>query len=269
MVDVFGGAGSVKNRRGPRGPRGPRGLPGSINDICQWLPKTVLSNLQKYDENGSFFINDPTKDLARSGQEVKKWISRSVRGLNLVAEKPSSDLVKLSDRYALGFEKNRYVSKDLSVLTTLRGCSGFICVTFKMAGEGEQVLISNYEEDSDNDYCEIRVTATEIILHIHSDDEIIQHSCKDWTTLYVECNTDDTTTYFKYDVNGRSGSYTRPSTEIFISESIALGSRYDDTHFLNGQVAALEIYESDQPSETPEALKKIVIENQRVEWVTY
>ena len=107
MVDVFGGSGSLKNRRGPRGPMGPRGLPGSIRDFCQWLPNTAISNLQKYDENGSFFIQDPSKDLKMSGKEVKTWISRSVKGWNLVADIAISELVKLSKRYVLGFKKNR------------------------------------------------------------------------------------------------------------------------------------------------------------------
>ena len=79
-----------------------------------------------------------------------------------------------------------------------------------MNSDDEQVLMSNYEEDSsNNDYCEIRITPSDIILHLHSDDEIIQHSCKDWTTLFVECNSDTTTTYFKYDVNGVTGSFSR------------------------------------------------------------
>ena len=263
MVDVFGGSGTLKNRRGPRGPIGPRGLPGSIRDFCQWLPNTAISNLQKYDENGSFFIQDPSQDLKMSGKEVRTWVSRSVKGWNLVADMASSDLVKLSKRYALGFKKNRYVSDDMVVLETFPGRSAFICVTFKVFGDDEQVLMSNYEEDSsNNDYCEIRITPTDIILHLHSDDEIIQHSCKDWTTLFVECNSDSTTTYFKYDVNGVTGSFSRPCSEM-MTESVALGSRYDNTHFLHGQVSALEFYQINQPSEIPVELKDIVIKNQK------
>ena len=126
-------------------------------------------------------------------------------------------------------------------------------------------MISNYEDDTkDLENCEIRVTATEIILHLHSGDEIIQHRCKDWTTLFVECNSDETTTYFKYDVNGTTGSFTRPCGKGLMAESVALGSRYDDTHFLNGQVSALEFYQVNQPSEIPEEMKKIVIKNQRI-----
>ena len=264
MVDVFGGSGSQINRRRAQGPMGPRGLSGSIRDFCQWLPKTTIVNLQKYDEIGGFFIENTSKDLEVSGREVKKWISRRVDGYHLVAKKASSDLVKIgySGRYALGFKKNRYESREISVMDPFPGSSSFLCITFKMMGEGEQVLLSNFVGDED-DYCEIRLTNTEIILHLHGDDEIIQHPCKDWTTLFVECNSDGTTAYFKYDVNGQTGLFTRPCTEMDAS-GIALGSRYDDTYFFNGGVLALEFYQIDQPSEVPEELKRIVIKNQRI-----
>ena len=266
MVDVFGGPGNTQNRMGPPGPMGPRGLPGSIHDFCEWMPRTVIKNLQRYDETGSFIIQNPAKDLSLSGKEVKKWISRSESGWNLVAEKSSSDLVKLDDnRYVLGFKENRYVSDDLSIMSTFAGTSSFFCVTFRVSGEGEQVLVSNYQESLKEDYCEIRVTATEIILHLHSDDEIIQHSCKDWTTLFVEHNSDGSTKYFKYDVNGITGSFTRHRKKYLEVSSVSLGSRYNDTHFLIGQVAALEFYTVDQPSEIPTELKNIVIANQKIE----
>ena len=50
MVDVFGGSGSFQASRGPRGPRGPRGIPGTIGDLCEWLPQTILKNLQENEE---------------------------------------------------------------------------------------------------------------------------------------------------------------------------------------------------------------------------
>ena len=265
MVDVFGGSGSLKNRRGPRGPMGPRGLPGSIRDLCNWLPNSVISNLQKNDESGSFFIQNVSQDLEMSGKEVKKWISRSVRGWNLVADLASSDLVHLSKKqYALGFKRNRYMSNDMQVLEPSAGSSAFLCITFKVFGDEEQVLLSNYQDEGLEDYCEIRITATDIILHLHSADEVIHHSCKEWTTLFVECNSDSVATYFKYDVNGVTGAFSRPCAQSW-AESIALGSRYDDTHFLHGQVSALEIYQVNQPLEIPMALKRIVINNQKVE----
>ena len=136
MVDVFGGSGSQMPKRGIQGPIGPRGLSGSIRDFCQWLPKTTIANLQKYDEKGGFFIQNPSKDLEVSGKEVKKWISRSLDENHLVAKKASSDLVKVgySGRYALGFKKNRYESREISVIDPFPGASSFLCITFKMMG---------------------------------------------------------------------------------------------------------------------------------------
>ena len=50
MVDVFGGTRSdfgLRGKRGPPGSRGPPGPSGSIDDMCKWLPKTMLQNFQE------------------------------------------------------------------------------------------------------------------------------------------------------------------------------------------------------------------------------
>ena len=265
MVDVFGGVGAIRGRNGPPGPRGLRGLPGSIRDLCIWLPGTVLANLQKYDERGSYFVQDPDKDLhhkAKPGQ-ITKWCSRSSTGGGLDAERPCNSLVKLNGYYALEFKQNSYTASEGVLMQSEPGLGGFICITFRMAGEGEQVLVSDYDSSKD-EYCEIRVTETEVILHLQSHDEMIQHSCRDWTTVFVEYNSDETTIYFRYNVNGTTGSFTRPSHKpIFWYSVFTMGSRSDQTHYLTGAIAALEIYQSKQPSEVPEELQEIVIKNQQ------
>ena len=86
MVDVFGGSRRFRGGRGPRGPTGPKGAAGSIVDLCTWMPKTILKNLQTNDEKGCFFIQNPDKDLKRKGTEITNWISRSATGLNLDGE---------------------------------------------------------------------------------------------------------------------------------------------------------------------------------------
>ena len=266
MVDVFGGSGNSMNRRGPRGPMGPRGFAGSIKDLCECLPRTVLNNLQTHDNLATFFLEDLSKDIEKDGKEVKTWISRSMEKMNLVGKKPSSDLIKLKhyeNRYALGFEKNNYCCPDITFLANAPGSTEFLCITFKVFGDADGVLITNRQKDGDpTDECEIRVSATEIYLNLYDTTEIIQHSCKDWTTLYIECNSDEDTTYCKYDVNGVTGSFTR-SPNYGSEFSCWLGSRSDDTMFFNGQVAAVEVYEADHSSGVPDALKKLVIQNQR------
>ena len=101
-------------KKGPPGPQGERGPPGKkgepgVNNFCEWLPRTMIKNLQKYEDHGSFFIENPSTDLKQSGKMVTTWVTRSLDGSNLVGKKPSSDLVKLDDRYVLGFKKNRYI----------------------------------------------------------------------------------------------------------------------------------------------------------------
>ena len=269
MVDVFGGSGISKNRRGPRGAMGPRGLAGSINDYCEFLPKTVLINLQTHENLASFFIEDLSKDIEKDGEKVKTWISRTVKKRTLVGMKPSSKLIKLEDyenRYVLGFEKNNYYCSDVFFLENGYGTSEFLCITFRMFGDDEAVLLTNRinDEQKKDTICEIRVSATEICLDLYGTVEIIQHSCRVWTTLYIECNSDDTTTYCKYDVNGTTGSFTRSQNDFYEGQ-FWLGSRNDNTMFFNGQVAAVEVYQAKSSSEIPESLKKLVIKNQRVD----
>ena len=172
------------------------------------------------------------------------------------------DLSKVeSDLQDLEVLKSLYKSKTLPVLTTIKGYCSFMCITFKVDSDEEQVLISNHTpeiEEEEEDYCEISVTATAVKLHIHSEAEVVQHDCKEWTTLFVECNSDETTTNFKYDINGKVGSYMRASKDIN-EIGVAFGSRYDSSLPTNGQVLALDFYSINQPSQFPEELKKILI----------
>ena len=52
------------------------------------MPHTVLKNLQENGEAGCF-IADPTKDIKREreGSDIKQWIYRSQKHLNLEAER--------------------------------------------------------------------------------------------------------------------------------------------------------------------------------------
>ena len=46
-VDIFGAS---RLKEGIRGKRGPPGPAGSIKDLCLWMSKGTLANLQKYEE---------------------------------------------------------------------------------------------------------------------------------------------------------------------------------------------------------------------------
>ena len=261
-MNVFGSSKSMG--KAVRGPRGFRGKDGSIIDLCSWLPKTVLKNLQENDEKCCFTITDPKNDIKKTGADVTEWISRSSAGMNLLAEKPSREIEQLEEnRYVMHFKQTRYSTDDLTLLANPPFYYGFFCITFRVSVDDEQVLISDYL-DGRTRYCEIKVTSTEIFIHAHTDQETIPHNCKEWTTLFIEHRSNHTTTHYNYNVNGVTGSMISPAADL-AGGGFALGSRWDDTYFLNGQVASLEIYGILHPALFPEDLKKIVIKNQNIE----
>ena len=260
-MNVFGGATGMNF--GPRGPRGIRGKDGSFIDFCNWLPQSLIGNLQSYDEKCCFIIRNPEKDLLRKGSEIKEWISRSHFNLNLVAEKASSDIEQiLENRYVINFKKNRYTSNLLTLIENTPQTYGFLCVTFRVTADKDQVVLSNYQEHHER-YCEIKVTVNEIYIHAHTATEIIQHPSKEWTTLFIEHNSDDKITHYRYDVNGQTGSFTAPVSDM-VHCGFALGSRWNNTYFLDGQIAALEIYSISNSASLPESVKKVVIKNQSI-----
>ena len=108
-MNVFGGAASGgMMESGPRGPCGFRGKDSSMNDFGTWLPQTIINNLQVNDEKGTFFIENPEKDLIRKKQVIAEWVSRSERGGNFVTKKyPSTEIERIEDF----FDVDRYAMK--------------------------------------------------------------------------------------------------------------------------------------------------------------
>lgn len=263
MVDVFGSTASFTGQRGPRGAVGPRGLPGSMDDVCEWMPQSVVKNLQKYDELGCYFIDSVSADLKKAGSNVTEWISRCNDGDNLIVKKNVKAVEKVVNRYALNFEAARLVIEDVNLIGNTPSTSGFICVTFKSSSETDQVLLTNYNADHKVDYHEISITNSDIIITILDHKEIIQHQTKRWTTLFISYASDTHTTHYKYSVNGISGEFTS-SINVNPISGITIGSRYDDTRFFVGQLSCLEVYTRAVPTLLPNAMQRLVIANQEM-----
>ena len=261
-MNVFGGGKSFE--RGPRGPRGFRGKDSSIIDFCTWLPKTLLRNLQMHDERCCFIVQNLEKDVVRKGKQIMTWVSRSLSGLNLIAQKPSEEIEELEDRFAINFEKTRYISDYLELLPNGPHTYAFLCITFRIATDEEQVLISNYQKRTEKlGFFEVRVSSNDIILSTHSVEETIQHSSKIWTTLFIEVNTDDAIAHYRYNVNGIVGSFVGQENDMAMT-GFSLGSRFDDTYFLNGQIASLETYDVESSTSLPDKVKEVIINNQTI-----
>ena len=279
-MNVFGGATSLLDK-GPRGPPGPRGKDGTIVDLCTWMPNSVIRSLHENDESGAFFIENLDKDIIRSssmnesdGTDITQWVSRSVRGGNMIAKKPSKDVEKIedildTDRYALKFKTAHYYASQSPFLLSGIGTCGFICITFRTDSESEQVLLCGSEPSHHHQppipASEIKISgATEITIQIHSVKEIIQFPLKGWITLFVEYNADNKLSHFTYDVNGTMGSFTAPSSN-HAKLGLHLGCRYDDTRYFDGQIASLETYSNyTYGTPLPDSLKDIVIQNQKI-----
>ena len=270
MVDVFGRSRRFQGLRGPRGLRGIPGTPGSIKDMCTWMPQTVLKNLQLNDEQCCFVIEDPTKDIKCKGSDVEQWISRSHKKFNLTAERAASLEQLPNERYALVFKNSRYINDDIFLLPNHPGTYGFICLTFRTSDDQEQTIVSNYDVGEPH-FHEIFATSTEIgILGMETGKTkrfIIQHSCRNWTTLFVEYAAGTYQTQGRYIINNDqklTGDFTFDSIGDMDS-GFSVGGRYDNTRFLQGEIASIEMYHVKAKKDTPpDCLKDLVIKNQLI-----
>ena len=267
MVNIFGNQ-AVRGRKGERGPSGLRGLPGqkgdagSIEDWCMWMGNTVLKNLELYDVKGCFFIDDPSTDVDQKEKTIIKWLSKTLhKKKNLIAEKPMFDGAA------------SYYSDELGLFQVTPGnCFGFLCITFKTTSDDkDQVLLSTYQTEG-NPYTDISISGAEKNIVITSIKEtkntiLIENDVKQWTTLYVEYKGyESKTTEYNYIVKCSdskiiSGSFLLEFSDLAMF-GFAMGSRFNDTGFLKGEISSLEIYHVDDPSKPfPECLKKLILDN--------
>ena len=311
MVNIFGDRhnGGSQGPRGPVGPSGARGLagvqgpqgssgpagargekgekgdPGSFKDICTWMGNAVLKNLEEYNDQGCFFIDDLSIDLERKkdGGEIITWISRSSKKKNLSGTHPANHITDIlsNKRYGIIFDGNcRYSSDDLPLLQPTPECLiGFLCITFRCSSDDDkQILISNFQEDTHNFYQEIMISGRGTIDIISMMDgnmkkKSITHDVKQWTTLYLEYKSykveSSKPTDYYYMINGDSTLSEHFNLHIVIDESeylgFSLGSRWDtDVGFFKGVITSLESYYVNGTStqdNIPRCLKNLVNKN--------
>ena len=272
-MDVFGGA----RTRGAKGVRGPRGFPGkdsSISDFCTWLPNTILIQIQEHEEV-SYLLNpkDPEKDLIRDkNNAIIKWKSRNLQKNDLTAVHPSSEVEMTPDgNYAMVFHNNLYHSDDIFIDTNWPGY-GYLCITFRVDGDEEQVLVSHQVHDKLRQSYEISVTQTEInisgYLHNKPIRIPIQHNCRNWTTFFLDYTTHDAvqTSEFTYILDNdprMQGSFTlqRPRA---LKPGVYIGGRKDGTKALAGSLHGIESYFTKSPKPIPQTLKKLIIKTQQI-----
>ena len=275
-MNVFGGTRS----RGGKGPRGPRGFPGkdsSISDFCTWLPNTILKQIQEHEEV-SYLLNpkNPEEDLTRDkNKAIIEWKSRNLQKSNLTAVHPSSEVEKIpSQYYAMVFHKNLYHSQiDCFINTTATGY-GYVCITFKVDGDGEQVLITkeHHTHDKFREFHEISVTQTEINISGYLENKPIkipiQHNCRNWTTLFLDYTTHESvsTSEFTYILDNdprMQGSFTLQRPRVYTLGAY-IGGRKDGTNAFAGSLHGIELYYTKSPQPIPQTLKELIIKAQQI-----
>ena len=293
MVDVFGGARSGKRIRGPRGlpgTKGPKGDTGKrgMEDLCAWMPNTVLKNLQEQEEVCYFFIEDLEKDVKRSGNDVTEWISRGAtkRNLTLSKGKKPAKLKLLMEwypnRYILEFKDCGYEGDRIRLLDYTLTSYGFICVTFRTSGDGIQTLLSNYQTENLERYFDVSVTSSDITIRLFEQKMKkpvkvvpIQYDCQKWTTFFLEYfPSNNNVVQFRYIINNDQKdsehfSFQRPPLEEqYIIEGCSICSRWDEPfHCFKGDLSSLEIYHEGglmNNQGIPECVKERIIKNQLI-----
>ena len=146
-MDAFGRSYKRANVSGLRGKTGSSGL----DVISSLMPNTLLNNLQTYDEECCFFINNLTQDVLIKEGSIQEWISRTKNKRNLLIEKPCHGTEKIeTNRYAIIFNKTLFINNDIFFLPNYADTFGFVCITFQVEGGNEQTLISNYKKQMKN-----------------------------------------------------------------------------------------------------------------------
>ena len=275
--------------KGDIGPRGSNGLAGSIDDMCRWMPKTILKNLQRKEEDCYWIVKDKAKDLKYDGDgNIMEWVSRTGKNNAITDDRgsavsPIKDLIELEDgRYALVFKRNRYYYEDFCLVPHHDNICGYLCITFRTSHSNEMALLTSYTETV-NPYVEIYVDANKIgILSFNGRGEgksshaVINHQNQDWTTLFMEySSTADHKTSYKYTVvNNKDGSKINGGFTMknFFNPIIGgvMGGREDGSRFFVGDIASFEAYHMDKNRNDddeqflPASLRQLIISNQMI-----
>jgi hypothetical protein len=270
MVDVFGRSRSYS--RVGRGLRGPPGRPG-ISDLCQWLPKSTVNHLRKFEESGCFLL-DLSSDIVREGKNIIKWVSRSEKG-DFQAVHPATSIFELPDGgKAVEFDNCRYHCPR-EIFECRKG-SGFLCITFQTDVDHLQTLVGNYKKhDPLFQNHEITLTGSEIFvtgyLNKKPMEMPIHNDNRKWTTLFLQFSVTPGEIHFKYIINATpkmSGEFSLSAPAACYSQGITLGSRKDDTQKFSGKLHAVEFYfTSETRDRIPEEIVMLVSKQQIVRHV--
>ena len=268
MVNIFGDkdGGGERGPMGPSGRRGDRGPPGDSGALCEWMPNSVLKQLQHEDE--LCFLLTSASDVRREGEEVVEWKCRNTVHESIVAESPSKELIEIpGGGHALRFRRSVYFQNEMRLFDCTLGESGYLCITFKVIGDGDQTLLTNYKSpDLFRQFNEIAVSKSEIQILGYRDRQAriisIVHDCSIWTTLFVDFQVLEGGTSVNWSVDGNSGNFTFDGP-IMCERGLFIGGRHGGDRFFDGAIASIES-NCRTAQKIPDALKELIINGQKV-----
>ena len=219
---------------------------------------------------------DPEKDITQDkNKAIIEWKSRNLQKSNLIAVHPSSEVEEiLPGNYAMVFHKNLYHSQINNFINTIRPGYGYVCITFKVNGDEEQVLITkdHHAHDRFKEFHEISVTQTEINISGYLQYKLvkipIQHNCRNWTTLFLDYTTHESvlTSEFTYILDNdpkMQGSFTLQRPRI-VTPGAYIGARKDGTKAFAGSLHGIELHSTQSPQPIPQTLKELIIKTQQI-----
>ena len=281
-VDIFGrpsGGNSSRGPSGPPGPQGPKGDPGkegNMDQMCMWMPKTILNKFREEEEQCCFLLTNREKDVKRTGSDIVEWISRckNKRNIKSIKNLTSKDIIQITDeRYALDFHNTLYFNQSIWFMQEDGGYN-CVCVTFRVEGETVQTIVTNYNPSKlPILHHEIAATHNEIRIYGVINEELsyipIPWLTKEWTTLFVEWNTSPSgKKQGRYIINDNeeTGVFTCKQSTDINENGITIGGRCDKSRLLTGAICALEIYtaENAKANSFPDSLAQLIIKNQLI-----
>ena len=158
--------------------------------------------------------------------------------------------------------------------STLTDAYSTLCVTFKINKvvdneDGEQYIVSNWEESSDTCVTRGLVATAEEIRILGSNHQLITHDCTEWTTILIEWGSEQHGRFNgRYTLNDGQTSGTFISTDpgLMLYNKVYIGGKSDRSQFLNGCIASVEWYAcSRMPTDKlwlPTSIRQLIIDDQ-------
>ena len=269
MVNIFGDkGGGERGERGPMGPdgkRGERGPAGESGLLCEWIPRSVLKQIQSEE---MCFLLTSEGDVQRKGDEIVEWKCRNTVHNSMVAESASKELIEIpGGGYALRFHKSVYCQGEMRLFDSIPGYCGYLCVTFKVFGDGVQTLFTNYKlRDVFRQFNEIAVSKSEIQILAYRDSSpviiSIVHDCTFWTTLWVDYQVLESGIIGTWSVGENSGDF-KLDCALMSESGLYIGGRHGGDRCFDGVIASIENNKRRATQKIPDALKEVIINGQK------